>query len=83
MAELPPAEVQIYLGVPTQLRPGEGDDQWLVLGPNRTHADVRPDRAVIQARRIGWLTPDGRVWSELPPAREGTGVPIFIPLELP
>lgn len=85
MAEIPPAEVRLYCGFPTILRPGEGDESWIVLGPNRTAPDVRqarPDLAVIQVRRIGWLTPDGTVWAgDVPPRyAEAEKVPIFVPL---
>jgi hypothetical protein len=75
------AQLTVHVGIPTHLRPDEGDDSWIVLGPNKTSPDVPPSQAVIQVRRIGWMTPDGKVWQDQPlPAEQP--VPIFVPLEL-
>jgi len=71
----------IYAGSPTLLRPDEGDDNWLVLGLDKTLPETRDSgQAVIQVRRIGWITPDGKTWSDVPPWRKDEAVPIFVPL---
>jgi len=81
MAEMPKAEVMIYAGSPTLLRPDEGDDNCLVLGLDKTLPETRDSgQAVIQVRRIGWITPDGKTWSDVPPWRKDEAVPIFVPL---
>jgi hypothetical protein len=85
MAEMPIVDLSsslravVDVGIPTTIRPAEGEDHWIVLGPNKTTPDCPPSHAVIQVRRIGWVTKNGVVYGGIEPP-ENT-VPIFVPLE--